>query len=45
MKEWFKKHNPYALEEITRRLLEAYERKLWKADKNNQKFKTSIYGN
>ncbi len=31
-KEFFKKNNPYALEEIGRRLLEAYQRGLWKTD-------------
>lgn len=30
MKEWFKKHNPYAIEEIVRRLLEAADRGLWR---------------
>ncbi len=30
MRRWFEKHNPYALEEIVRRLIEAYERGLWK---------------
>ncbi|HIP88878.1 MAG TPA: cobaltochelatase subunit CobN [Thermococcus paralvinellae] len=29
MREWFEEHNPYAIEEITRRLIEAYERGLW----------------
>ncbi|KSW12575.1 hypothetical protein CF15_07625 [Pyrodictium occultum] len=29
-REWMKKANPYALEEITRRLAEAVERKLWR---------------
>lgn len=43
MKEWFKKHNPYALEEITRRLLEAYERKLWKADKKTIRSLKHLY--
>jgi len=32
MRKFFEENNPYALEEIARRLLEAYERKLWKAD-------------
>jgi len=32
MREWFKENNPYALEEITRRLIEAAERELWKPD-------------
>ncbi len=30
MRRWFEEHNPYALEEIVRRLIEAYERGLWK---------------
>lgn len=29
---WLKQENPYALEEVTRRLLEAASRKLWEAD-------------
>ncbi|MFH0872394.1 MAG: cobaltochelatase subunit CobN [bacterium] len=32
MREWFKKNNPWALEEIGRRLLEAQRRNLWDAD-------------
>ena len=32
MKEWFEKVNPWALEEIGRRLLEAEARGIWKAD-------------
>ena len=32
MRQFFEKNNPYALEEIGRRLLEAYERGLWDAD-------------
>lgn len=32
MKDFFLEHNPHALEEIMRRLLEAYERGLWDAD-------------
>ncbi|WP_423792446.1 cobaltochelatase subunit CobN [Methanocaldococcus indicus] len=31
-REFFKENNIYALEEISRRLLEAYQRGLWKAD-------------
>ncbi|ANF22642.1 cobaltochelatase subunit CobN [Thermococcus piezophilus] len=30
MRRWFEEHNPYAIEEIARRLMEAYERGLWK---------------
>lgn len=32
MREWFYENNPWALEEIERRLLEAAQRKLWNAD-------------
>ncbi|MDH7498787.1 MAG: cobaltochelatase subunit CobN [candidate division NC10 bacterium] len=32
MREWFKENNPWALEEIGRRLLEANRRSLWEAD-------------
>ncbi len=32
MRRWFEENNVYAVEEITRRLIEAYERGLWKAD-------------
>ncbi|RLG23749.1 hypothetical protein DRN77_03855, partial [Methanosarcinales archaeon] len=32
MRQFFEKNNAYALEEIGRRLLEAYERGLWDAD-------------
>ncbi|MGL4741177.1 MAG: cobaltochelatase subunit CobN [Sarcina sp.] len=31
-REFFKENNPWALEEIERRLIEAYERKLWDTD-------------
>ncbi len=34
MRRWFEKNNIYAVEEITRRLIEAYERGLWNADEN-----------
>ena len=30
--EWLRQNNPYALEEVTRRLLEAHSRGLWEAD-------------
>ena len=30
MRRWFEEHNPYAVEEIARRLIEAHERGLWK---------------
>ena len=32
MRKWFKENNPYALEEIARRLMEAAERELWTPD-------------
>ncbi|MHC1631937.1 MAG: cobaltochelatase subunit CobN [Methanotrichaceae archaeon] len=32
MREWFKENNPYALEEMARRLMEAAERELWEPD-------------
>jgi cobaltochelatase CobN len=32
MRKWFKEHNPWALEEIGRRLLEPHRRQLWEAD-------------
>ncbi|HID07630.1 MAG TPA: cobaltochelatase subunit CobN, partial [Armatimonadetes bacterium] len=32
MRQFFEEHNPYALEEIARRLLEAESRRLWDAD-------------
>ncbi|BBO81924.1 cobaltochelatase subunit CobN [Desulfosarcina ovata subsp. sediminis] len=32
MRRWFEANNPYALESITRRLIEAEQRSLWKAD-------------
>lgn len=32
MRRWFEENNIYAVEEIARRLIEAYERELWKAD-------------
>jgi cobaltochelatase CobN len=31
MKEWFKKENPWALSEITSRMIEAYKREIWHA--------------
>ncbi len=42
-KEFFRKNNPYALEEIGRRLLEAYQRGLWKTDENNIEDLKRIY--
>ena len=32
MRQWFEDNNPWAMEEINRRLLEAAERGLWQAD-------------
>jgi cobaltochelatase CobN len=32
MRRWFQENNPYALESITRRLIEAERRELWRAD-------------
>lgn len=32
MREWFEEQNPHALEEIARRLIEAAQRGVWKAD-------------
>lgn len=32
MRRWFQEHNPYALESIARRLMEAEKRELWQAD-------------
>ena len=32
MRKWFEEHNPYAAEEIARRLVEANERGLWKTN-------------
>ena len=32
MKQFFEEKNPYAFEELTRRLLEANQRELWDAD-------------
>ena len=35
MRQWFKDNNPWAFEEITRRLLEAVERALYEADEEH----------
>jgi len=32
MRQWFNQHNPWALEEMVRRLLEAHQRGLWQPD-------------
>jgi cobaltochelatase CobN len=34
MKEWFKKENPWALSEITSRMIEAYKRDIWHASES-----------
>jgi len=36
MREWFSENNPWAMEEIARRLLEADQRNLWSADENRR---------
>ncbi len=43
MREWFKENNPYAVEEIARRLLEAYKRGLWNADRRTIEKIEDIY--
>jgi len=43
MKEWFMEHNPYALEEIARRLLEAHSRGMWNADEESLEELREIY--
>ena len=42
-KEFFKENNPWALEEITRRLLEAWERGLWNPDEDIKQRLKKIY--
>jgi len=44
MREWFKEHNIYALEEIIRRLLEAANRGLWQAPIDIYEKLREIYG-
>lgn len=34
MREWFKKENPWALSEITSRMIEAYKRDIWHASES-----------
>ncbi len=34
MKEWFKRENPWALSEITSRMIEAYKRGIWNASED-----------
>ncbi len=42
-RKFFKENNIYALEEISRRLLEAYKRGLWKTDEKNIEELKTIY--
>ena len=42
-RQFFKENNPYALEEIGRRLLEAYQRGLWNTNDNNITELKTIY--
>ncbi|GBF36509.1 cobaltochelatase subunit CobN [Methanofervidicoccus abyssi] len=42
-REFFKRNNPYALEEIGRRLLEAYQRGLWNTDEETVEDLKRIY--
>ena len=44
MRRWFEENNVWALEEITRRLIEAAERGLWNADEEVLKKLRSVYG-
>jgi cobaltochelatase CobN len=43
MQEWLKEVNPYALQNITERLLEAIERRLWKASEDMLKQLQQLY--
>lgn len=43
MRKWFKENNPYALEEMTRRLFEAAERELWKPEEEMLNKLKSVY--
>ncbi|MGQ9468619.1 MAG: cobaltochelatase subunit CobN [Nitrososphaerales archaeon] len=43
MRSWFEQNNVWALEEILRRLIEAAERKLWKADEELLKALREVY--
>ncbi|MDI6605709.1 MAG: cobaltochelatase subunit CobN, partial [Candidatus Omnitrophota bacterium] len=43
MQEWLKQHNPYALNNITERLLEAIERGMWDADEQMKKELQELY--
>ena len=42
-REFFKQNNPWALEEITRRLLEAWERELWEPAEDVKKALKRLY--
>ena len=42
-KQFFKENNPWALEEITRRLLEAWEKGLWTPAENVKKVLKKVY--
>ncbi|RLF13295.1 MAG: hypothetical protein DRJ62_00095 [Thermoprotei archaeon] len=44
MKKWFMENNVWALEEISRRLIEAAERGLWRADEETLKRLKGVYG-
>ena len=43
MQEWFKKVNPYALQNIAERLLEAIKRGMWQAEEKMKKELQKIY--
>ena len=43
MQEWFKEVNPYALQNITERLLEAIKRGMWQAEEKMKKELQKIY--
>ena len=43
MRKWFEENNPYALESITRRLIEAEKRNLWKADPSTMEELMEVY--
>ncbi len=43
MRRWFEENNIYAIEEIARRLFEAYERELWQADEETIEKLREVY--
>jgi cobaltochelatase CobN len=43
MQEWLKEVNPYALQNITERLLEAIERGMWHASEDMKKQLQQLY--